>query len=381
MKHTVCTRCVLDTTVKDIVFDFEGVCNYCHKFDEKALPILNRSAEEKNKMLTAAFDKIKLAGKDQDYDCILGLSGGVDSSYLALLAKRNGLNPLLVHFDNGWNSELAVKNIERIIETCGFDLHTVVIDWEEFRHLQLAYLRASVVDIEVPTDHLIVGALYSVARKKGIKSILSGTNIATEFTMPTGWNFFNKGDFSNMEAIYREHGKGDLRKLVTYSYYQKFINTNFRGIRSFSILNFTSYSKANAKDELVKHFGWKDYGGKHYESIFTRFYQGYILPRKFNIDKRKTHLSNLICTGEITRNEALEELAQPTYPESEQKEDLEYVLRKLQLSTGEFDNIMNTPPREHSEYALETDSFYYKVFNRIAYFVLFKIAYPFKLVT
>ncbi|MBL4624866.1 MAG: N-acetyl sugar amidotransferase [Flavobacteriales bacterium] len=379
-KLTVCTNCVLDTTVEDITFDSHGVCNYCHKFEEKALPVLNLSSGEKEKKFNSVIETIKESGKDKKYDCILGLSGGVDSSYLALLAKRNGLKPLLVHFDNGWNSELAVKNIEKIIETCGFDLHTVVIDWEEFRHLQLAYIRASVVDIEVPTDHLIVGALYSIAKQKSIKCILSGTNFATEFTMPTGWNFFTKGDFANMKGIYHKHGKGNLKKLVTYSYYQKFINANFRGIRSISMLNYTDYSKANAKEELIKHFGWKDYGGKHYESIFTRFYQGYILPNKFNIDKRKTHLSNLICTGEITRDEALAELSQPTYPESNQKEDLEYVLRKLQMTQKEFDQIMASPEVPHSEFGLETDSIFYTLFNKIAYFVLFKFAYPLKLV-
>jgi 3'-phosphoadenosine 5'-phosphosulfate sulfotransferase (PAPS reductase)/FAD synthetase len=201
-KYKICNKCVLDTSVLDIIFDNKGVCNYCKKFEDVAIPILTLDEKQKEENFSSIIKEIKRNGEGKDYDCILGISGGIDSSYLALLAKNNGLRTLLVHFDNGWNSELAVKNIEKIIDYCDFDLHTVVTDWEIFKNLQKAYFRASVVDIEVPTDHLIVGALYSIARKKNIKSILSGANVATEFIMPTNWNFSNKGDYTNLKKYF-----------------------------------------------------------------------------------------------------------------------------------------------------------------------------------
>lgn len=380
-KYKICNKCVLDTSVVDIIFDNKGVCNYCKKFEDVAIPILKLDEKQKEEKLSNVIEEIKRNGKGKDYDCILGISGGVDSSYLALLAKNNGLRTLLVHFDNGWNSELAVKNIEKIIDYCDFDLHTVVTDWEAFKNLQKAYFRASVVDIEVPTDHLIVGALYSIARKKNIKSILSGANVATEFIMPTNWNFPNKGDYTNLKNIFKKHGNGSLGKLNTYNYYSMFINKNFRNILSRSLLNYTNYSKEIAKKYLQEEIGWIDYGGKHFESIFTRFYQGYILPKKFNIDKRRAHLSTLILTGELTRVEALEELKLPTYSPKLQEEDLEYLLEKLDISQNEFINIMNIPIVSHYEFGTEEKSFYYKIFNKIAYFILFKVAYPLRIVS
>ncbi len=379
--YKICKKCVLDTSVIDIEFDRQGVCNYCKKFEDVAVPILSLDKIEKEKKFIRVISEIKKYGKGRDYDCILGISGGVDSSYLALLAKNNGLRTLLVHFDNGWNSELAVKNIEKIIDYCDFDLHTVVTDWESFKSLQKAYFKASVVDIEVPTDHLIVGALYSIARKKNIKSILSGANVATEFIMPSGWNFPNKGDFTNLSNIYKKYGKGSISNLITYDYYSMFINKNFRNILSRSLLNYTNYSKSVAKRDLQKEIGWIDYGGKHFESIFTRFYQGYILPKKFNVDKRRAHLSTLILTGEISREAALEELNLPTYNPKLQIEDLEYVLGKLEISKIEFENIMNYPIVSHYEFGSEEKTFSYKLFNKIAYFILFKIAYPLRIVS
>jgi len=375
--YKVCKKCVLDTSVSDIEFDINGICNYCEKFDNEALPLLKLSKKDKEFKFKSIIADIKKKGKGRKYDCILGISGGVDSSYLALIAKRNGLRTLLVHFDNGWNSELSINNIEKIVDICNFDLHTVVVDWEEFKNLQRAYLKSSVLDIEVPTDHLIVGALYSIARKKRIKSILSGANVATEFTMPKGWNFPMKGDYTNLKNIFKKYGEGDIKKLNTYSYYSLFINKNFRQILSRSLLNYTDYSKFHAKDELKKEFDWVDYGGKHFESIFTRFYQGYILPKKFNIDKRRAHLSTLICSGEISRKNAINELKLPPYDIKSQLSDKEYVLSKLGFLENEFEIIMKSPIRPHSDFGFESDNIYYKIFNRVAYFILFKFFYQF----
>lgn len=351
-RHQVCTVTVMDTTDPDIRFDKNGVCNYVHEFEvfRAALP----DPETRDQMLAGQIAAIKAAGKGRPYDCVLGLSGGVDSSYLAWLAKDWGLHPLVVHFDNSWNSELAVKNIEEIVNQLGFDLETLVMDWEEFRDLQRAYFLSSVVDIEVATDQLIQGALYRLASRHGIKYILSGTNWATEWLMPPSWNY-RKQDLINLRAIHDRFGSVPLKKSTVYGLRQQIWYTYFKRIRTVSLLNLVDYSKARAKSLLIEELGWRDYGGKHYESVFTRFYQGYVLPRKFNVDKRKAHLSNLILTGEITRDQALAELQQPTYDENLMVEDKAYVAKKLRFSEEEFDRILSADPVPHAQYGTDAE--------------------------
>lgn len=350
--YQVCTVTVMDTTDPNITFDENGVCNYVHDFRafQRTLP----DPETRDRRLSATLDEIKRSAKGRPYDCVLGLSGGVDSSYMAYLAKQWGLRPLVVHFDNGWNSELAVKNIEEIVNRLGFDLETLVMDWQEFRDLQRAYFKASVVDIEVCTDQLIQGALHRLAAKNAIRAILSGTNWATEWLMPPSWNY-RKQDLVNLRNIHRQFGTVSLRNSTTLGLREQIWYTYFKGIKTYGVLDLVDYSKAGAKQVLINELAWRDYGGKHYESVFTRFYQGHVLPVKFNVDKRRAHLSNLILTGEITRDEALRELQQPTYDEDLQAEDKDYVAKKLGFSAAEFDSILAADPVPHAHYGTDTE--------------------------
>ena len=354
VKLQQCSLTVLDTTAPDITFDEQGVCNYVHEFRRNFSGRMAMPAEERDKRFLEKIAAIKKAGKGKPYDCILGLSGGVDSSYMAYIAWKYELRPLAIHFDNGWNSELAVKNIEGIVNTCGYDLHTYVIDWEEFRDLQIAYLKASVVDIEVPTDHFIFATLYEYAAKFKIPYILNGNNFQTEAIMPRGWNY-KKTDLDNILDIHKKYGTIPLKKYPKLGRLQLYYYHNVRNITQIYLLEFLDYKKAEAKEIIKREFGWRDYGGKHYESIWTKFYQAYILPEKFNIDKRKAHLSNLILTDQITREEALAELEKPLYNELDLMDEKEYVLKKLGLSEADFFQIMQNPPVPHTHYDTEAN--------------------------
>ncbi|OQP66894.1 ExsB family protein [Niastella vici] len=347
-----CAVSVMDTIADpDITFDDIGICNYCHEYRlaEKEAVVKGEKGRIKLEEIAGI---IKKAGQGQPYDCIMGLSGGVDSTYIAWLAKQLGLRPLAVHFDNGWNSELAVQNIENIVNRLGFDLFTYVINWDEFKDLQIAYLKASVVDIEAITDHAIFATLYRLAGERKIKYILSGTNVHTEQTLPKSW-IHPKSDHINIKSIHKQFGTVPLKTFPFMDakvkrYYQQML-----GVKSVSILNYTEYNKKQVKELIQQELGWRDYGGKHYESIWTRFYQGYILPTKFSIDKRKAHLSDLIFGGQITKEEALEELMKPIYDPGQLKIDFEFVLKKLGFTRDEFDALMKLPPHSHYDYDYE----------------------------
>jgi N-acetyl sugar amidotransferase len=351
-----CAITVMDTIADDdIRFDDKGICNYYYDFKraEQEQVFSDRQGREKLNEIVAA---IKEAGKNKPYDCIMGLSGGVDSTYVAYQAKQLGLRPLAVHFDNGWNSELAVKNIENIVSRLQLDLHTLVVDWEEFKDIQLSYMKASVVDIEVVSDHGIFTTLYKLAKKHKIKYILSGNNVATEYIMPRSW-LFNKMDHVNLRSIHKQFGTVPFKTYPVYdTALKKYINDILQ-IKTVTILNYLPYNKKAVKELIAKELGWKDYGGKHYESIFTKFYQAYILPTKFHIDKRKAHLSTLICSGQMTKEDALKELAQPLYTPEALKLDYEYVLKKLGLGTAAFEAIMKLPPKKHTDYPIERGLF------------------------
>ncbi|MCB9046935.1 MAG: N-acetyl sugar amidotransferase [Chitinophagales bacterium] len=351
-----CKKCILDSTDDpNIKLDSEGVCNYCHEYDRKYKEcVLTGTAAEKK--INDIVQKIKSSKPEGEYNCILGLSGGVDSSYLALLAKKYDLKPLCLHFDNGWNSELAVKNIENIVNKLGFELETYVINWPEFRDLQRAYLKAGVIDIEALTDHAIFAALYQTAVDRNIKYVLSGFNIVTEGIMVDNWTY-RKADYINILDIHEHYGEIPLKSYPMMNRKLKKKINNW--VETVEFLNWIDYNKQEVKNQLQKELDWKDYGGKHYESIFTRFYQAYILPVKFKVDKRKVHLSNLICSGQITREEALEEMKKPLYDEQQLKVDREFVLKKLGYTSEEFDEIMRTPPRRHDEFKKEGSLFYY----------------------
>lgn len=351
VKYQQCTNCLLDThDDHTITFNEKGVCIFCVNYYANEKKNVKTHTEASSE-LEGIVNTIKCAGKDQPYDCILGLSGGVDSTYLALKAKEIGLRPLAVHFDNGWNSESAVSNIEKIVTKLGFDLHTHVIDWDEFRDLQLAFLKASVVDIEMVTDHAIMTSLYKIAIRYRIKFILSGVNYVTESILPPSW-IHDKRDHIHIQAINKLFGSAPLQKFPLMNSWLKF-RIEWKGIKSIALLNYFPYWQSEVKKRITEELEWRDYGGKHYESVFTRFYQGYILPIKFNIDKRKAHLSNLICSGQITREEALAEIKRPAYSEALQKNDWEFVLKKLGLSSREFEAIMKLPVKRHNEYPID----------------------------
>lgn len=349
MKLQQCTKCVLDTTVPNIVFDEKGICNYCHYYDRSIKPILQKPNAEKLEKLNFLLKEIKKEKKKNPYDCLIGVSGGVDSSYLCIKAKEWGLTPLLVHFDNGWNSEEAVNNIENLTKKMHFDLITYVMDWEEFKELQKAYINSSVLDLEVPTDNLINASLFSLAKKHKIRFILSGHNLETESINPIGWTCKIKDDYTNLTTINKLFGSQKLQKLPKLSIYRKYWLEKIFGIQMIALLDFIPYNKEKVKTELITTVGWKDYGWKHFESIFTRFYQGYILPNK-GIDKRKMHLSNLIMSNQLTKQEALAELNKEFYPTQIQKNDYEYVLKKLQYSDAEFEEFMKKPIVPHEKY-------------------------------
>lgn len=352
-----CSRCILDSNDNpNLVLDAEGVCNHCRYYEEQER-LLVKTGSAGEKLMSETIAKIKSYGKGKKYDCLIGLSGGVDSSYVAYIAAQKGLNALCVHFDNGWNSEIAVQNIHNIVNKLGFDLNTYVIDWEEFRDLQLAYLKASVIDIEVLTDHAIYGTMFKIAKENDIKYVLGGHNVVTEGVLPYHWTY-DKKDYINIKAIHKQFG---TKKLVSFPFLDMKMKRYIRnsGVEFINYLNWIPYIKSEVKKVLQDELGWKDYGGKHYESVWTRFYQGYILPVKFKVDKRKAHLSALICSGQITRDEALEEMKEPPYDPEMLKIDKAFVLKKLQLSEEEFNRIMATPVRSHRDFDTEGSLFNY----------------------
>jgi len=341
----------MDTTDPDISFDNNGVCNHCRRFDIEIKPKLLLPAEGR-KILDEIVTKIKKDGIKKEYDCILGLSGGVDSAFVAYKAKELGLRPLVVHFDNGWNTEISIKNIEQIVKTLGFDLETYVMDWEEFKDIQRSFFKASVVDIELITDHSFLAALYDIASRRKIKYILEGVNFASEAILPDKWRHFKK-DLMNIESIQNKYGTMPIKNLPTMGVFKYLFYKFIKRFECVSILNYMDYNRDEAMKILTSEVGWKNYGNKHCESLFTYFYQAYILPLKFNIDKRKAHLSSLILSGQISREQALKIIEEEPYPSKVAEEYKEYVAKKLGFTVSDFDEIMRMPVKSHYDYSSE----------------------------
>lgn len=343
-----CTRCVMGSRDPDIVFDSDGICNYC-----KALLVrleketYYKSGSEK---LNELISNIKKAGEGKEYDCVIGLSGGVDSSYVAYLVKKHGLRPLAIHLDNGWNSELAVQNIQEILSRLNIDLYTHVIDWNEFKDLQLSFIRANVPNIEIATDHAINAILQQMACKFGVRYIITGGNIKGEGIYPKSWGWYNL-DLRHIKAIHKKFGNVKLATYPTLSLLQFLFNTIFKKIRTVPILNYVEYNKIEAKKLLESELGWRPYGGKHFESIWTRFYQGYIMTRKFGVDKRQAHYSSLVVAGDMNREDALSDLQVDPYGDNDLEADFDYVIKKFEITESEFSKIMLSPPVAHTDYS------------------------------
>lgn len=346
--YQICTRCVMDTTDPEIVFDNLGHCNHCNDFLNKRL-----KHKYQGESSDLAFQKLiadmKKAGKDKEYDCIMGVSGGVDSSYAALIGKKHGLRILGVHMDNGWNSEEAVLNIRNIAQKLGIDYESDVLDWEEFKDLQLSFLKASVPEAETPTDIAIPAAMHKLAAKYGVKYIVSGGNFATEGILPKIWHYDAK-DLTYLSHIHKTFGKVRLKHFQTFGFLKEIYYKVFKGIKMVYLLNYVDYSKDNAMQVLKEELDWRYYGGKHYESKYTGFIQSYYLYNKFGIDYRRATLASQICTGDKTREEALEELK--TLPYNDEKVALEkqYIAKKLGISLDEFEKIIQLPPKYYSDY-------------------------------
>jgi len=352
--YQICTRCIMDTTADDIAFYADGTCNYCTDFLAVLGAYQKPDKAEQEKHLQQFVAQVKQDGYGKEYDCIVGLSGGADSSYTLYIAKKLGLRPLAVHMDNGWNSELAVHNIANLVRQLDVDLYTHVIDWEEYRTLMQAFFDAHVIDIELLYDNAMQALNYQQAAKYGIRWILAGTNTTTEgMHMPRNWNWF-KHDKKNIVNIAKRFAGVSLTtfpSIGTFDYAKyKLINK----IEWVSFLDYIDYYKPTCVQTLVEELGYRPYPYKHYESVFTRFYQGYILPTKFNVDKRKLHLSTLICSGQISRDEAIDDMKHSPYPsEAEFQADKEYFLKKMGWTAAQLEDYLNKPEISHLAYGSE----------------------------
>jgi aminotransferase len=349
MLYKICARCVMDTTDPAIKFNSDGVCNHCNEFDEMTRKNWFPN-EEGEKRLAVILNQIQVAGKSHEYDCIIGLSGGIDSSYLAIKVHEWGLRPLALHVDAGWNSELAVANIEKIITHCGYDLYTHVVDWAEMRDLQLAYLRAGVANQDVPQDHVFFASMYHFAVKHDIHYILTGGNIATESIFPKAWQG-DPMDAINLRAIHDEYGEHLLSTYSTVSFFQHYLWYPFvKKMRTVRPLNYMPYNKVDVIEELKRTVGFRAYDRKHGESLFTKLFQNYYLPTKFGYDKRRPHLSSLIVSGQITHEEALQKLEEQLYDPIELENDISYFCRKMDISRNQFEEFMSASPHHYTNF-------------------------------
>lgn len=344
----------MDTTAKNIVFDDLGVCNFCSDFLECTKHILQENDNTKQGRLSALVQNIKKDGQGKTYDCIVGVSGGVDSSWALVKAVELGLRPLPVHMDNGWNSELAQNNISNLVQKLNLHLYTHVIDWEEYKALMQAFFDADVIDVELLYDNAMLAVCYGQARKFGVKYILAGTNMATEgMSMPDGWNWY-KRDVRNIKGLAQKFGNVSIRSFPTHSTINYIVDEFIRRIRWISFLDYFNFNKFDALDLLEKNYGYKRYPFKHYESIFTRFYQGYILPRKFNVDKRLLHLSTLVVAGQMSRDVAVEGLKGIAYlNQKDMDADVKYFLKKMGWSQHDLDRYISRPEVLHNYYRSE----------------------------
>lgn len=350
-QYQVCKNCVMDTSDTQIQFDAAGVCDHCHSFRRDVLPKWHPDAVGEA-MFGKIAERIKAEGRGKDFDCILGMSGGLDSSYLLHLAvTRFGLRPLVFHVDGGWNSDIAVSNIQALVDGLGLDLYTEVINWEEMKDLQLAFFKSGVPHLDIPQDHAFVATLYHFANKHKIKYILNGGNIATECVRnPVDWLYYG----TDLRQIRDIHGQFGTRTLPTFPFsgvlFHKVYLRYVKGVEVVKPLDFLPYSKQIAIETLTEKYGWRAYPQKHFESRFTKFYEGYWLPTRFGIDTRRVQLSSLILTGQMTRADALEILEKPSYDPDKIEEEFEYVATKLGISSETLRGYWRQPKKFFRDY-------------------------------
>lgn len=349
--YQVCSNCVMDTSDSLIEFDERGICDHCHSFKTHVLP--NWHTDERGRAeLEKIVAKIKLDGRKRDFDCIIGMSGGADSSYLLHVAvKEYGLRPLVFHVDGGWNSQIAVNNIEVLVDALGLDLFTEVIDWEEMKDFQLAYIKSGVSNIDIPQDHAFIATLYNFADKYKIRYILNGGNFSTECVRNPLEFFYYGTDMPQIRDIQSRFGTRQLKNypfsgILRHKVYLRYI----RRIQVVKPLNYFPYIKAEAMQFLSDTYGWQPYAQKHFESRFTKFYEGYWLPTKFGFDTRRVQYSSLILTGQMSREEALEKLKSPAISDEEARQEFDYVAKKLDISSSELQEYLDSPNKSYRDY-------------------------------
>jgi N-acetyl sugar amidotransferase len=349
--YQICSNCIMDTTDPNITFDEKGWCDYCRNFYDNIKPNWHPN-EKGEKMISPLIEKIKREGKGREHDCLIGISGGIDSSYVAYVAKEKfGLRPLMFHCDAGWNSQISVNNIEKIIEGLKLDLVTEVVNWLEMKDLQIAFFRSQVPFVDTPQDLALFSALYNFAAKNKFKYVITGGNYSTECVRESlDWTYYST-DMRHAKDIHRRFGEHPLKTFPTcdifkYKLYYRYI----KGIRVIKLLDYVPYIKEEAIEELTERFGWQKYDMKHYESRFTRFYESYWTPKKFGYDKRRAYLSSLILTNQMTREEALEQIATPQIDEQTMEKEFEYVAKKLGWSVSEFKEIFRGENKSFRDY-------------------------------
>lgn len=357
--YQICTNCVMDTSDADISFDASGLCDHCRGFKEHVEPNWFPNAEGERRF-AAVVDKIKSDGKGRDFDCILGMSGGLDSSYLLHRAVKDfGLRPLVFHVDGGWNTDIAVSNIQSLVDGLGLDLYTEVINWKEMRDFQLAFFKSGVPHIDIPQDHAFIATLYNFADQHGIKYILNGGNISTECVRnPLSWLYYGT-DMAQLNDIRRRFGTVPMNtypfsSVLKHKFYLRYV----RGVQVVKPLDWMDYTKEMARKTLAHLYGWKPYPQKHFESRFTRFYEGYWLPERFGYDTRRVQYSSLILTGQMTRDDAIVALAKPAYDPETIDHEFDYIARKLGISSEELREYFTMPKKSYKDYKNQRWIFY-----------------------
>lgn len=345
-EYQLCSYCVMDTTDEDIIFDENGRCNHCKNFEQTLEKI--KIQKQNSDYISTLIKKVK--SKNKKYDCLVGISGGVDSCYTLYLCVKWGLKPLAIHMDNGWNSEIAVSNIKKIVNKLGVEYISYVLNWEEFREIQKAFLKSSIVDLEIPTDIAITASLYETADKYKIKYIISGGNYSAEGILPLTWGYHVLKDIKIYKHIVKKYSDVKIKTVPVVGLWKEIYYKFFKQIKFIYPINYIDYNKDQAKEFLKKEFDWQDYGGKHHESRITGFWQSYVMPVKYNMDYRRATLSSQIVSGQVTREKALQILETLPYDPEKIEMDKDYLAKKFGMTRQEFDYCLNLPPKTYKDF-------------------------------